>query len=128
MNNQTTPHTSKPIKCLALTSSAGLLSRDTELLNKTKSISEFNLVVMYYRVKFRACPEVYFFELKQDKAIVTDVIHLIKKLFKIKHSSIKVYDDKTELCRQDFITSGRTYTIKRLPLCQKTFRTQLTMI
>ena len=71
---------------------------------------------MYYRVKFRACPEVYFFEqLTNDKAHVSDVIHRVKGHFKIKHSTLKVFDGEIELSPQDFIQSGRTYIVRRLP-------------
>ena len=71
---------------------------------------------MYYRIQFRACPDVYLFELKKDKARVSHVIRQIKELFKIKHSTIKVFNEsEIELSSQDFIHSGRTYIVRRLP-------------
>ena len=71
---------------------------------------------MYYRMYFRACPGyVYFFELKKDKPQVLDIIHRVKEQFKIIHSTIKVFDGKVELSSQDFVYSGKTYIVKRLP-------------
>lgn len=72
---------------------------------------------MYYRIQFRACPEdVYLFEqLTNDKAHVSDVIHQLKEHFKIKHSTLKVFDGESELASQDFIQSGRTYIVRRVP-------------
>lgn len=73
-------------------------------------------LVMYYRMYFRACPgDLYFFELKKDKPQVLDVIHRVKEHFKIIHSTIKVFDGKVELSYQDFVYSGKTYIVRRLP-------------
>ena len=81
---------------------------------------------MYYRIVFRARPgDVYLFELKKDKPQVLDVIHRVKEQFKIIHSTIKVFDGKVELSHQDFIHSGKTYIVRRVPRlddkrCKKT--------
>ena len=47
---------------------------------------------------------------------VSRVIRQIKELFKIKYSTIKVCNESgIELSSQDFIHSGRTYIVRRLP-------------
>ena len=44
---------------------------------------------MYYRIRFKAAPEDFLFELKQEKNVsVEDVIRITKDNFKIKHTTL----------------------------------------
>ena len=96
-------HKNEPIKRLVLTCLTGL--------------SRVKVNKMYYRVLFRAIPtDVYYFEHHaNDKARVYDVIHRVKEYFKIKYSTIKVFDGEIELSPEDYIHCGKTYILRRLP-------------
>ena len=74
---------------------------------------------MYYRIRFRATPEEFFFELKQDKNVrVQDVIQITKDNFKIKRSALVLLTDgdQRQLDEKEYIESGRTYIVKRIPI------------
>ena len=73
---------------------------------------------MYYRIRFKAAPEEFLFELKQEKNVrIQDVIQLTKDNFKIKHSTLVLLtaEDQRQLDEKEYIESGRTYIVKRIP-------------
>ena len=73
---------------------------------------------MYYRIRFKAAPEEFLFELKQEKNVrVQDVIQLTKDNFKIKYSTLVLLtdEDQRQLGAKEYIENGRTYIVKRIP-------------
>ena len=73
---------------------------------------------MYYRIRFKAAPEEFVFELKQEKNVrVQDVIQLTKDNFKIKYSTLVLLtdEDQRQLGAKEYIENGRTYIVKRIP-------------
>ena len=73
---------------------------------------------MYYRIQFKAAPEEFLFELKQEKNVrVQDVIQLTKDNFKIKYSTLVLHtdEDQRQLGEKEYIENGRTYIVKRIP-------------
>ena len=73
---------------------------------------------MFYRIKFNAGCEEFTFELRKCKytVLVKDLVQSIRKQFKIKHSSLLVFDDSMKrLCDTDTIYNGKLYIIKRVP-------------
>ena len=79
---------------------------------------------MYYRIKFKSCPQEFLFELlkkEEEKGgvRVRDVIKKTKQNFKIKRSRLILFtseDPPRKLDDMDYIESGRTYVVKRLPV------------
>ena len=73
---------------------------------------------MFYRVRFSAGCEEIVIELKDCKytVLVKDLIEAIKVFFKIKNSSLLVFDDKKKpLCETDIVFNGKLYILKRTP-------------
>ena len=74
---------------------------------------------MYYRIQFKATPEVFLFDLKQEENVcVQDVIQITKDNFKIKHSALILLTskDQRQLDEKDYIEKGKTYIVKRIPI------------
>ena len=70
-----------------------------------------------YRIKFRACPTEYVFQLRRANRIilVRDVLRLIRNMFKIKRDQLELYDDNGDLLRlSDKVEEVRTYIVRRL--------------
>ena len=81
---------------------------------------------MYYRLRFKSCPKEFLFELLQENQVkVRDVIRIAKENFKLKNARLVLFSDEgqgeslRELDDKDYIVSGRTYIVKRLPLIEK---------
>ena len=77
---------------------------------------------MFYRIRFKAAPEEYIFELGdvKYKMIVKDVIRLIKDTFKIRKANLVLLNDNKIMMKEtDEIQNGRTYIVKRIPLENK---------
>ena len=79
--------------------------------------------MMYYRIKFRSSPNIeYLFDDLlhiEKKTRVWMVIHKAKRHFKLYHSKLILFcedNPREELDEMDYITNGKTYIIKRLPL------------
>ena len=73
---------------------------------------------MFYRIKFKAAPEEYVFELGdvKYKVIVSDVIRGIKDNFKIRNANLVLFDENcTAMIETDEIHNARTYIVKRVP-------------
>ena len=72
---------------------------------------------MFYRIKFKAAPEEYVFELGdvKYKVIVSDVIRVIKDKFKIRNANLVLFDENSAMLETDEIHNARTYIVKRVP-------------
>ena len=73
---------------------------------------------MYYRIRFKAAPEEFLFEHKHQKIVrVQHVIHIVKDNFRIKQSTLVLLtvEDQRQLDEKEYIESGRTYIVKRIP-------------
>ena len=70
-----------------------------------------------YRIKFRACPMEYVFQMRGANRIilVRDVLRLIRNVFKIKRDELELYDDNGDLLKlSDKVEKVRTYIVRRL--------------
>ena len=67
---------------------------------------------MFYRIKFKAAPQEYVFEMDDVKhiVIVNDVLHMIRN-----DNLILLDENCTMLVETDEIHNARTYTVKRIP-------------
>ena len=73
---------------------------------------------MYYRIQFKAAPEEFLFEHKHQESVrVQDAIQTVKDNFRIKHSTLVLLtlEDQRQLDEKEYIESGRTYIVKRIP-------------
>jgi len=73
---------------------------------------------MFYRIKFRACPSEYIFEVGNVNydVLVRDAIQLIRLNFKIKRDNLNLYDDTGSMLKLlDKIENGKTYIVRRVP-------------
>ena len=73
---------------------------------------------MFYRVKFRAAPEEYIFELGDIsfKVTVRDAMQEIRNTFKIRNDKLMMYDESSaQMLESDEIQKLRTYILKRMP-------------
>ena len=73
---------------------------------------------MVYRIKFKAVPEEYVFELGdvKFKVIVCHVIRVIRDNFKIKNANLILLDENcAAMVETDEIHNARTYFVKRIP-------------
>ena len=80
---------------------------------------------MYYRLRFKSCPEEILFELLQEKQVqVRDVIQITKRNFKIKNARLVLFSEEAKvgslrrLGDEEYVDSGRTYIVKRLPMIE----------
>ena len=80
---------------------------------------------MYYRLRFKSCPEEILFELLQEKQVqVRDVIQITKRNFKIKNARLVLFSEEAKvgslrkLGDKEYVDSGRTYIVKRLPMIE----------
>ena len=73
---------------------------------------------MFYRIKFKAAPEEYVFELGHInfKVIVNDAIQVIRDNFKIRNANLVLFDENSNaMLETDELHNARTYTVKRIP-------------
>ena len=72
---------------------------------------------MFYRIKFRACPTEYVFEMGKVnyEVLVKDVLPILRDTFKIMHDNLILYDVNYILKLTDKIQNARTYIIRRVP-------------
>ena len=71
---------------------------------------------MYYRIKFKAAPEEFVFEVLRAKKfeIVRDVIRTVKDNFKIQ-SDVLVLDENCRVLTETEPIHARIYIVKRIP-------------
>ena len=73
---------------------------------------------MFYRIKFKAAPQEYVFELGdvKFKVIVSDAIQVIRDNFKIRNANLVLLDENCNaMLETEEIHNARTYTVKRIP-------------
>lgn len=80
---------------------------------------------MFYRIRFKAAPEEFVFEVKSF-VLVRDVIQTVRDNFKIYKDELVVYDENCKrLHDTDQVDSGRTYVVKRIPSNRILYRRKL---
>ena len=70
---------------------------------------------MYYRIRFKAAPVEFVFEVLMHFVLVRDIIQTIRHNFKLYQSDLQVYDENgNRLQEMDKVHNGRTYIVKRV--------------
>ena len=74
---------------------------------------------MYYRIRFKAAPEEFLFKYKHcERVRVQDAIQTVKDKCSIKHCTLILLtaeEEQRQLDGKEYIESGRTYIVKRIP-------------
>lgn len=71
---------------------------------------------MHYRIKFKAAPQEFVFEMMSCFVLARDVIKTVRTNFNLYKSELIVYNQRGDKLEEtDDIENGRTYIIKRIP-------------